>query len=249
MGDIRRLIVAVSGGRDSTAALLWCQKYVEPPREIITVFCDTGAEWPETYEYLEYLEERLSVELVRLQNGTLTEVVRRYGWWPDAKYRVCTEALKRRPLGKFLTETDVRDGHTVVVMGLRAEEGEVRRRRGPLFYERHLNIWVWSPLFEWTKDQVKTFLEHHRIRPNPVYQWAGRVGCGVCVLAKPKEVANFVRQHPERAEHYIRLEEEVGSSWRSRVSLKQVASYAKQEDLLPADEECKGNGCYTCEVL
>lgn len=222
---------------------------MDPPREVIPVFCDTGAEWPETYEYLDYLEERLSISFVRLQETSLADLVRRYGWWPDARFRVCTEALKRRPLGKFLTEIDARDGRSVVVMGLRAEEGEVRRRRGELFYEGHLNIWVWAPIFYWTSAQVEQFLEGHRVKANPVYQWAKRVGCGVCVLGKPKEVANFINRHPNIAQDYIQLEEEVGSRWRDRVALKEVAEYAKKQRLLALDVECQGDGCYQCEVL
>jgi len=48
--------VSYSGGKDSTATLLWTlSKYGK--KDIVTVFNDTGAEFPETYEYLEYIEK------------------------------------------------------------------------------------------------------------------------------------------------------------------------------------------------
>ena len=47
-----RHIVSISGGKDSTALALYMrQSFPEIPAEY--VFCDTGCELPETYEYLE----------------------------------------------------------------------------------------------------------------------------------------------------------------------------------------------------
>ena len=50
-------IVGISGGKDSTAtALLALERLEIPPR---FVMCDTGIEAPATYEYVEYLSEKL----------------------------------------------------------------------------------------------------------------------------------------------------------------------------------------------
>lgn len=52
-------VVGISGGKDSTAtALLAIENLEDPPR---FVFCDTGIEAPATYEYIEYLSEKLKV--------------------------------------------------------------------------------------------------------------------------------------------------------------------------------------------
>lgn len=51
-------IVGISGGKDSTAtALVAIENLKTPPR---FVFCDTGIESPATYEYIEYLSEKLN---------------------------------------------------------------------------------------------------------------------------------------------------------------------------------------------
>ncbi|MEX0762924.1 MAG: phosphoadenosine phosphosulfate reductase family protein [Dehalococcoidia bacterium] len=246
--NVRNFVIAVSGGKDSTAAWLWCKKYVQPQRAITPVFCDTQSEWPETYKYIDYLQERMSEPVVTISESSLEAVVQRYGWWPDAKMRVCTEILKRRPLAKYLTKTAARRSDTVVVMGLRADESKGRAARGELFFESHLRVWVWSPLFHWSTEDVLAFLASEGVEPNPVYQWVKRVGCGVCPLSKPREAAQFIAHHPDTAQKYLDLESSIGSSWRQRVSLKDVSQYAVKERLLPADEECAGNGCYTCEV-
>ena len=42
-------IVAYSGGKDSSATLLWTLDNL-PREKVRVVFCDTGAAWPETYD-------------------------------------------------------------------------------------------------------------------------------------------------------------------------------------------------------
>ena len=50
-------VVGISGGKDSTAtALYYIENMEETPH---FVFCDTGIEAPATYEYIEYLSEKL----------------------------------------------------------------------------------------------------------------------------------------------------------------------------------------------
>ena len=58
-----RHIVSISGGKDSAAlAVHMKDKYPEIPVEY--VFCDTGCELPETYEFIERLEALLGVSVI-----------------------------------------------------------------------------------------------------------------------------------------------------------------------------------------
>jgi 3'-phosphoadenosine 5'-phosphosulfate sulfotransferase (PAPS reductase)/FAD synthetase len=69
----RRHIVPLSGGKDSTALSLYlAQKYPDIAFEF--VFCDTGAELPETYEYLDRLEHVLGHQITRISALELLEV-------------------------------------------------------------------------------------------------------------------------------------------------------------------------------
>lgn len=62
--------VGVSGGKDSTAlALLTIERQVEP---IVYTFADTGNEHPITLEYLDYLEDKLDIE-IRHVKANITE--------------------------------------------------------------------------------------------------------------------------------------------------------------------------------
>lgn len=58
-------VVSMSGGKDSTAmALLAIERGVENPH---LVFADTGHEHAQTYEYVDYLEQKLSIKIDRVK--------------------------------------------------------------------------------------------------------------------------------------------------------------------------------------
>lgn len=58
-------IVSISGGKDSTATLL---KAIEEGAEnLMAVFSDTGHEHPLTYQYIDYLQAKTGIEIVRLK--------------------------------------------------------------------------------------------------------------------------------------------------------------------------------------
>jgi 3'-phosphoadenosine 5'-phosphosulfate sulfotransferase (PAPS reductase)/FAD synthetase len=79
------------------------------------VFADTGAEWPETYEYLGYFQENFlrhyGLEITRLgkewrtdksaREMDLLEYCRERKTFPNANRRWCTSAWKVRPLEKW----------------------------------------------------------------------------------------------------------------------------------------------------
>ena len=57
-------VLSVSGGKDSTALLLYAIERGVPFR---SVFADTGHEHPQTYEYLDYLESKLGITIQRVK--------------------------------------------------------------------------------------------------------------------------------------------------------------------------------------
>ena len=56
-------MLGLSGGKDSSALAIYMRDRV-PDMEYF--FCDTGAELPETYEYLDLLEAALGKKIARL---------------------------------------------------------------------------------------------------------------------------------------------------------------------------------------
>lgn len=57
-------VLAFSGGKDSTALLLYA---IERDVDFQVVFADTGHEHQITYDYLEYIEEKLNVSILRVK--------------------------------------------------------------------------------------------------------------------------------------------------------------------------------------
>ena len=54
-------IVSVSGGKDSSALL--CLAKEQQPKNLLAVFCDTGHEQQQTYDYVRYLESALGIPI------------------------------------------------------------------------------------------------------------------------------------------------------------------------------------------
>lgn len=59
-------VISVSGGKDSAATLLLALERC-PRESVIPIFCDTGNEHAEVYEYLSYLEQALDIKVTHLK--------------------------------------------------------------------------------------------------------------------------------------------------------------------------------------
>jgi 3'-phosphoadenosine 5'-phosphosulfate sulfotransferase (PAPS reductase)/FAD synthetase len=68
-------VISVSGGKDSTATLLLALARC-PADSVIPIFCDTGNEHQDTYDYLVYLEQTLGITITRLK-ADFTEQLQR----------------------------------------------------------------------------------------------------------------------------------------------------------------------------
>ena len=116
MAEQVRHICGISGGKDSSALAVYLRGKV-PDMEYF--FCDTGAELPETYEYLTRLEVLLGQPIVRLnaERGFdhWFEVFR--GALPSPQMRWCTRNMKIKPI-----EAWIGDEPAVSYVAIRADE-------------------------------------------------------------------------------------------------------------------------------
>src|SRR5215204_5639857 len=97
MARTLRHICGISGGKDSSALAVYLRDRVP---EMEYFFCDTGAELPETYEYLERLESALGKPIARLNSGRdFDHWLSMYrGTLPSPQARWCTRQMKIKPL-------------------------------------------------------------------------------------------------------------------------------------------------------
>lgn len=210
MGD--RIIVSVSGGKDSVATALHLR---ELGHKFDMVFMDTGWEHPDLYDHLDYLEgvlgpiHRVGAKIPDLPAEVMPEVeaiealvgtspsafvrwVVRKGMFPSRVRRYCTQELKVRP---FLRYVDSLDEDIVNVVGIRADESAARAK----LPERELmpgaeHIEVWRPIIRWTEAQVIEIHQRHGVKPCPLYlRGSTRVGCWPCIQSNKGELAELAK--------------------------------------------------------
>ena len=79
MGESKpRHILNLSGGKDSTALAVHMKEKF-PEIEMEYVFCDTGCELPETYDYLDRLEALLGKPIARVNALKMIGVAEKHG--------------------------------------------------------------------------------------------------------------------------------------------------------------------------
>ena len=111
-----RHILSLSGGKDSAALAIYMRDRVP---EMDYVFSDTRKELPETYEYLERIEDYLGTRVHRLNaDFGFDHWYDVYGGMiPSNHRRWCTKMLKLRPFEEFVGGDPV-----INYVGLRADE-------------------------------------------------------------------------------------------------------------------------------
>lgn len=213
-----RHILSLSGGKDSTALAIYMRDKLP---DIEYVFCDTGEELPETYEYLDRLEIYLGNNIVRLNpERPFKHYLQIYrGVLPDARTRWCTRNLKIEPFEQY-----VGDDICFSYIGIRADE---LHRKG--YISTKPNIIAKYPFIDdgVTKDDVFRILEECGLGMPVYYNWRSRSGCYFCFFQQRIEWVGLLENHPElfeQAADFEKVDEETGKtfSWNSRESLFDV---------------------------
>lgn len=199
-------IVCFSGGKDSTALVLWAREHLP---EFTAVFCDTGWEHPITYAYVEEINQSLlGGKLVVLKSekypGGMRDLVQIKGRVPSAKARFCTDNLKVQPMISYLKTID---DEATVYQGIRRDESESRSRMQASCWDDGYDAQVERPLFEWSAADCFDLMKRHGVKPNPLYLLGvGRVGCFPCVLINHRELKALSANLPEVRGRIVELE-------------------------------------------
>jgi len=207
-----KYIVSVSGGKDSTACLLYMLERVKK-EDVIPVFCDTKWEADVTYEYLDYLEKELEIEIIRLESEGMLNLAKRKKMIPNRAYRFCTYNLKIVPFQKWLKDNFVGKEDFIVVEGIRREESEARANieifeiKKSVLKGEKFDIPTMYPIAYWSKEKVFSYLAEKGIKPNPLYKIFNRVGCMPCIFASKYELLYLPEKYKKRLR---RLEEIIG---------------------------------------
>lgn len=194
-----RHVCGISGGKDSSALAVYLGT-VRPDLDIEYFFCDTGAELPETYEYLTRLETVLGKPIERLNADRgfdhYFEVYR--GMLPSPQVRWCTRMMKIAPLEAWIADTE-----TTSYVAIRADESS---RKG--YISTKPNIQSVFPFVEdgIDRDGVMKILENAGIGLPDYYEWRTRSGCYFCFYQRKAEWVGLSERHPDLFERAVAIE-------------------------------------------
>jgi 3'-phosphoadenosine 5'-phosphosulfate sulfotransferase (PAPS reductase)/FAD synthetase len=198
MSNSIRNILSLSGGKDSTALAIFMKKNY-PEIDMEYVFCDTGEELPETYEYLEKIQTYLGKPITHLRSDlTWDQWLEKFsGYLPSAKSRWCTSNLKIVPFEKF-----VGDSQVFSYIGIRADEN----REG--YISTKTNIVAKYPFKEHgiDKEGVLQILKESGLGVPAYYEWRTRSGCYFCFFQRKYEWLGLKERHPDLFEKAKRYE-------------------------------------------
>jgi DNA sulfur modification protein DndC len=254
-------VIGYSGGKDSTAVLqlVWLalrelpeDRHAKPVHVIST---DTLVENPVVAAWvtasLDQMAAAATEQNMPFQPHRLVPEVKDSFWVnligkgypaPRPKFRWCTERLKIKPSNAFIRRVVRRHGEAILVLGIRKAESQARARamhrheagrvRDRLSPNASLpNSLVYSPIEDWTNDEVWVFLMQI---PNPwgyrnkdlltMYQGASadgecplvvdsstpscgdsRFGCWTCTLVDHDKSLNAMIQNDHEKEWMLPL--------------------------------------------
>lgn len=185
-------IIGYSGGKDSTAAvqLVWMAIEQLPERDrkktIHIMNTDTLVESPVVSKWVDKSLKSMKDEsekkglpfvptkLIPDYNNTFwVNLIGRGYPFPRMKYRWCTDRLKIQPVNNFIKNKIAEHGEVILVLGTRKQESSRRNRTMTNLEKKRVrellspnptlaNELVFSPMEDWTDDDVWSFLLQYK---------------------------------------------------------------------------------------
>lgn len=194
-------VVALSGGKDSTAMALRLAEL--EPRDYTYVCTPTGDEAPAMFAHWRHLGHLLGTPLTPVMGGTLNGLIEKQNALPNWRQRWCTRMLKIEPYAAWLME----HSPAVSYVGLRADEED--REGGD--YKDVPNVEMRFPMREWGWgiSDVMAYLDTRGV------VIPARTDCLRCFYQRLIEWYEFWRDHPVAWFEGERQEAATGHTFRS----------------------------------
>ena len=259
--------ISFSGGRTSAYML---HRILEAngdlPERCQVMFANTGREMPQTLDFVNECSVRWNVPIVWLEydrqhgkptfnvvshnaasrDGKPFEVLisetRNGRALPNQQWRFCTEELKAKTLSRYLT----RQLHWSVwssAVGIRADEAhrtKTKRRGRQIHWYPLANAGVTKrDIYEFWKSQPFDLQLENVNGSTPLGN------CDMCFLKSEKILANIAKTMPDKADWWIRMEQETGSTFRKNRDLAEFTDFVgRQADWVFDDESffCQADG-------
>ncbi len=225
-----RHLLGISGGKDSAALAIYMRDRVP---EMEYFFADTGAELPETLEFVDQMEAYLGKPITRINGGRDFEHYLKLNGnnLPTAHFRWCTASLKLKPFEEYVGNEPV-----ISYVAIRADE---QHRTG--YISTKPNITARYPFKEDGLDieDVKKILDDSGLGMPKYYEWRSRSGCYFCFYQRRIEWVGLAEHHPEYFEKAKKFEtdhKDLGHkfTWVEGESLDEILA---RKDKIKADHQ------------
>lgn len=251
-----RHLLGLSGGKDSSALAIYLRDKIP---EMEYFFADTGAELPETLEFIDLLEDYLGKPIVRLNAGRDFDYYLKLhnNYLPSPNQRWCTINLKLIPFENF-----VGNDLAISYIAIRADEPD---RSG--YISKKSNITTRFPFKEngLVKYDIKDILESSGLGVPDYYQWRSRSGCYFCFFQRKEEWIGLKKHHPDlfnKAKEYEKFDENSGKkyTWNQSGTLDELLLKIKKEKIVKLtrskklidnfsdNEDDSDDGCLICTL-
>jgi len=196
-----RLVFTTSFGlEDQTILHLLCQQKVAV--DVATL--DTGRLFPETYALWAETERRygLRIRAINPRHENLESLVETYGidgFYESRQARAaCCDARKVEPLKRALADA------AGWIVGLRADQSGARQGTA-LVAADDLGLLKLSPLFDWTREAVRSYATANQVPINPLHERGFvSIGCAPCTRAiapgEPERAGRWWWEQDEKKE-------------------------------------------------
>lgn len=193
-------VVALSGGKDSTAmALRLAELY--PGREFVRLITPTGNELPDMFAHWKMLGDRLG-PLTPIVGGTLHSIIQSEQMIPNWRARFCTRMLKIEPYAAWLMQQSAHYDTIYSYVGIRADEEE--REAGD--YTSVPGVQMVFPMREWGWS-ITNVMDYNAEQGITIPR---RTDCALCFFQRLGEWWSLWRDHPELYDEGVQIEAAVG---------------------------------------
>ena len=184
-----RKVISYGGGVGSTGLICYLYDEID---EYEIVFVDHGADLPETYDYIQYIQKELNINIdVIKPKIPLYDLMINDGWIPLIRFRKCTSEGKTKPFYQYIKE------NAGVYLGITYDEKKRAREH------RLKRISSQYPLVEneITRSDCIELISDHGLKI-PI-----RSGCYFCPFQSKKQWLHLYNTHNDLFEKAVFMEQ------------------------------------------